>query len=216
MISDSDLLFIEPQQPALSTPIVDDVTRRMTAAFRVSTPSDIVFFGFHECVCGARSSAWNYFLPNGRQTNSLCIHYVAYHRAEVPDAQLQEVASFLWGEVEPTKYELTSRVDIDPIMLLPVDELKMTPETTKALMLENIYCIGDLVQRTEAELLGRQTRLRERRIVDYSDNMPPRLEIAVVVEQLNIPESAVAEIREALQARGLKLRTVRRLWNEEE
>jgi hypothetical protein len=124
MISDSDLLFIEPQQSALSTPIVDDVTRRMTAAFRASTPSDTYFCGFHKCVCGARSHARNYFLPDGRHTNSLCVHYVAYHRAEVPDAQLQEVARFLWGEAEPTKEELTSRVDIDPMMLRSVDELR--------------------------------------------------------------------------------------------
>jgi hypothetical protein len=92
----------------------------------------------------------------------------------------------------------------------------MTPDTTNALKSKNIYYIGELVQRTEAELLGRQTRLREQKIVHYNDGLMPQVEIEVVVEQLNIPERAVAEIRKALQARALKLGTVFRLANEGE
>jgi len=190
----------------------------MAAAFRASTPSHIVFCGFHQCICGARSHTQNYFLPNGRETNSLCVHYVACHRAEVPDAQLREVADFPWGEVEPTKDELTGRDDygIDPILLRPIDELEMTRETTNALKAENIYYLGDLVQRTEAELLGQQTRSRTQQVIDVVGDVRQRVETKMVLERLNIPQSAIAEIRRALQTRGLKLGTVFGSHNEEE
>ena len=207
MISDTDLLFIEPRQPALAAPIVDYLTRGMTAAFRASTPSDDIFCEVHVCVCGAESDPQNYLLPNGRQTNSLCVHYVAYHRAEVPDAQLREIASFPWGEVEPSKQELNGRGEsIDPILLRPIDELGMTPETISALKQANIYYIGDLVQRSEVELLAAVRSVRQLTI-DYVDGRPQRSETKALVRQ-HIPDSAVAEIKEALKSRGLALGTV--------
>jgi len=42
---------------------------------------------------------------------------------------------------------------IDPVLLRPVDDLKITPTTLELLKAENIYYIGDLVQRTETELM---------------------------------------------------------------
>ena len=42
---------------------------------------------------------------------------------------------------------------IDPILLRPVDELELTVRSANCLKAENIYYIGDLVQRTEVELL---------------------------------------------------------------
>ena len=65
----------------------------------------------------------------------------------------------------------------DPIMLRPVEELEISTWTADLLKEANIYYIGDLVQRTEAELIQRR----------------------------NIPERAVVEIRRALRARGLEL-----------
>ncbi|MFZ5757573.1 MAG: DNA-directed RNA polymerase subunit alpha [Pseudomonadota bacterium] len=43
--------------------------------------------------------------------------------------------------------------DIDPILLRPVDDLELTVRSANCLKAENIYYIGDLVQRTEVELL---------------------------------------------------------------
>ncbi len=41
----------------------------------------------------------------------------------------------------------------DPILLRPVDELELTGRSANCLKAENIYYIGDLIQRTENELL---------------------------------------------------------------
>lgn len=47
----------------------------------------------------------------------------------------------------------SERVDIDPILLRPVDDLELTVRSANCLKAESIYYIGDLIQRTEVELL---------------------------------------------------------------
>jgi DNA-directed RNA polymerase subunit alpha len=42
---------------------------------------------------------------------------------------------------------------LEPILLRPVDELELTVRSANCLKAENIYYIGDLIQRTETELL---------------------------------------------------------------
>lgn len=42
---------------------------------------------------------------------------------------------------------------IDPLLLSPVDDLELTVRSANCLKAENIYYIGDLIQRTETELL---------------------------------------------------------------
>ena len=54
-----------------------------------------------------------------------------------------------------------------PILLRPVDELELTVRSANCLKAENIYYIGDLIQRTENELLktpnlGRNHSMRSR------------------------------------------------------
>ena len=46
-----------------------------------------------------------------------------------------------------------SEMQFDPILLRPVDELELTVRSANCLKAENIHYIGDLVQRTEVELL---------------------------------------------------------------
>ena len=46
-----------------------------------------------------------------------------------------------------------SGAQIDPILLRPVDDLELTVRSSNCLKAENIYYIGDLIQRTEVELL---------------------------------------------------------------
>ena len=43
--------------------------------------------------------------------------------------------------------------EIDPILLRPVDDLELTVRSANCLKAEDIYYIGDLIQRTEVELL---------------------------------------------------------------
>jgi DNA-directed RNA polymerase subunit alpha len=42
---------------------------------------------------------------------------------------------------------------VDPILLRPIDDLELTVRSANCLKAENIYYIGDLIQRTEVELL---------------------------------------------------------------
>ncbi len=52
-------------------------------------------------------------------------------------------------EEQPKKEE----PEVDPILLRPVDDLELTVRSANCLKAENIYYIGDLIQRTEVELL---------------------------------------------------------------
>src|SRR5690606_21663632 len=52
---------------------------------------------------------------------------------------------------EPEKVE--EQEEVDPILLRPVDDLELTVRSANCLKAENIYYIGDLIQRTEVELL---------------------------------------------------------------
>jgi DNA-directed RNA polymerase subunit alpha len=65
----------------------------------------------------------------------------------------------------------------DPILLRPVDELELTVRSANCLKAENIYYIGDLIQRTETELL----------------------------KTPNLGRKSLNEIKEVLASRGLAL-----------
>jgi DNA-directed RNA polymerase subunit alpha len=47
----------------------------------------------------------------------------------------------------------SAQPQVDPILLQPVDDLELTVRSANCLKAENIYYIGDLIQRTENELL---------------------------------------------------------------
>ncbi len=54
------------------------------------------------------------------------------------------------------KAEVEQKADepeVDPILIRPVDDLELTVRSANCLKAENIYYIGDLIQRTEVELL---------------------------------------------------------------
>lgn len=101
-----DLLYLQPTSGISEEPIVDHITRKMTTAFRLGVVTEI-WCGIHECSCGASSSSRDYAIAGGLyQTNSLCVHYLAYHRHEIPPAVLKVVADFDCEEAEPTEQEL--------------------------------------------------------------------------------------------------------------
>lgn len=52
-----------------------------------------------------------------------------------------------------TQVEIAKSPQIDPLLLHPVDDLELTVRSANCLKAENIYYIGDLIQRTENELL---------------------------------------------------------------
>lgn len=61
----------------------------------------------------------------------------------------------VFAELEGTEpvEERVESVTIDPVLLRPVDDLELTVRSANCLKAENIYYIGDLIQRTETELL---------------------------------------------------------------
>jgi DNA-directed RNA polymerase subunit alpha len=71
----------------------------------------------------------------------------------------------------------TAEAQFDPILLRPVDELELTVRSANCLKAENIHYIGDLVQRTEVELLRTP----------------------------NLGKKSLTEIKEVLESHGLTL-----------
>lgn len=106
------LLFMEPQFAASRTPTIDELTKTMTAAFRRRVVGANAYYGFHVCSCGAHSdNRDHYIMYKGIPilTNSLCIHYLAFHRAEVPAEEIERVrALVMYGEADPTREEIGS------------------------------------------------------------------------------------------------------------
>ena len=99
------MLYINPSARTSEEPVLDELTMKMTAAFRQARKGT-VWRGFHSCRCQARSTSCDYILPNGEQTNSLCIHYLAWHREQVPQAELDKVAALSFGSATPTEDEI--------------------------------------------------------------------------------------------------------------
>ncbi len=89
----------------------------------------------------------------------------------------QQLAVFvdLESEAEPAAEEQED--EIDPILIRPVDDLELTVRSANCLKAENIYYIGDLIQRTEVELL----------------------------KTPNLGKKSLTEIKDVLASRGLSL-----------
>lgn len=64
-----------------------------------------------------------------------------------------QLAAFVDLQDEEEMTPDSDEPDFDPILLRPVDDLELTVRSANCLKAENIYYIGDLVQRTENELL---------------------------------------------------------------
>jgi DNA-directed RNA polymerase subunit alpha len=98
--------------------------------------------------------------------------------AVAPDDAVRQAATILQGQLAPfvdLKEEAgeSSGVAggaIDPILLRPVDELELTVRSANCLKAENLYYIGDLVQRTEVELL-RAPNLGKKSLTEIKDTL---------------------------------------------
>ncbi len=65
----------------------------------------------------------------------------------------QQLAIFVDFEKQEKPQPEQRENEMDPILLRPVDDLELTVRSANCLKAENIYYIGDLIQRTEVELL---------------------------------------------------------------
>ena len=99
--------------------------------------------------------------------------------AKILVEQLAVFAQLEGGDLEGITGSAAPRnnASFDPILLRPVDELELTVRSANCLKAENIYYIGDLIQRTENELL----------------------------KTPNLGRKSLNEIKEVLASRGLTL-----------
>lgn len=89
----------------------------------------------------------------------------------------QQLAVFVDLESESLAEPEEAEEQIDPILVRPVDDLELTVRSANCLKAESIYFIGDLIQRTEVELL----------------------------KTPNLGKKSLTEIKDVLASRGLSL-----------
>jgi DNA-directed RNA polymerase subunit alpha len=90
---------------------------------------------------------------------------------------MDQLSSFADLKGTPAPVETPKTPQVDPLLMRPVDDLELTVRSANCLKAENIYYIGDLIQRTETELL----------------------------KTPNLGRKSLNEIKEVLAARGLTL-----------
>jgi len=64
-----------------------------------------------------------------------------------------QIAVFVDLEAPEPEVEEEKPAEVDPVLLRPVDDLELTVRSANCLKAENIHYIGDLIQKTEVELL---------------------------------------------------------------
>jgi DNA-directed RNA polymerase subunit alpha len=79
----------------------------------------------------------------------------------------------LEGELEKPDEKEEKQPPIDPILVRPVDDLELTVRSANCLKAENIYLIGDLIQRTEVELL-KTPNLGKKSLTEIKDVLATR------------------------------------------
>ena len=89
----------------------------------------------------------------------------------------QQLAVFVDLQSESTVLPEEEEDPIDPVLLRPVDDLELTVRSANCLKAENIYYIGDLIQRAEVDLL----------------------------KTPNLGKKSLTEIKDVLASRGLSL-----------
>jgi DNA-directed RNA polymerase subunit alpha len=89
----------------------------------------------------------------------------------------EQLSAFVTLKSDDFTHHEEKTPDIDPVFLRPVEDLELTVRSANCLKAEDINLIGDLVRKTEAELL----------------------------KTPNLGKKSLAEIKEVLAARGLRL-----------
>ena len=86
----------------------------------------------------------------------------------------EQLAVFVELEAETGEEKVDETTsDIDPILLRPVDDLELTVRSANCLKAENIYYIGDLVLRSEVELM-KTPNLGKKSLTEIKDVLAQR------------------------------------------
>ena len=84
-----------------------------------------------------------------------------------------QLAAFVELQAEVEEVEEKQEDEVDPILLRPVDDLELTVRSANCLKAESIYYIGDLIQRTEVELL-KTPNLGKKSLTEIKDVLAQR------------------------------------------
>jgi len=96
----------------------------------------------------------------------------------------QQLAPFVDLRSSPLQKEVSDQQTVNPLFMRPVDDLELTVRSANCLKAESIFYIGDLVQRTETDLL----------------------------KTPNLGKKSLTEIKNVLQVHGLALGTRLENW----
>ena len=111
--------------------------------------------------------------------------------ATILQAQLSSFVNLQSMEDEVDEDE---EADIDPILLRPVDELELTVRSANCLKAENVYYIGDLIQRAEVELL-RTPNLGKKSLTEIKDVLASH-GLSLGIQLDNWPPASIREKEE--------------------
>ena len=95
-----------------------------------------------------------------------------------------QLSVFVDEELVSRKEKRKDKYDFDPLLLRSIEELELTVRSTNCLKAENIFLIGDLIQRSEMDLL----------------------------KTPNLGKKSLNEIKDELASRGLSMGTVLKNW----
>jgi DNA-directed RNA polymerase subunit alpha len=98
-----------------------------------------------------------------------------------PEEAIRQAAMILAGQLDEfvderiisAPVEVEEKPEFDPILLRPVNDLELTVRSANCLKAESIYYIGDLVQRTEVELL-KMPNLGRKSLTEIKDDLVSR------------------------------------------
>jgi len=94
------------------------------------------------------------------------------HAATILQNQLQAFVN-LDQTISAEEEKEAAEPSVDPILLRPVDDLELTVRSANCLKAENIFLIGDLIQRTEVELL-KTPNLGKKSLTEIKDVLATR------------------------------------------
>jgi len=120
-----------------------------------------------------------------------------------PEDAVREAAGILRSQLavfvdleaeEAIEASAAKEPEIDPTLLRPVDDLELTVRSANCLKAESIYYIGDLIQRTEVELL-KTPNLGKKSLTEIKDVLASRgLSLGMRLE--NWPPQSLTDPRE--------------------
>lgn len=103
----------------------------------------------------------------------------------------RQLSSFVDLSADQSSAHYRNEPDYDPVLLRPVDDLELTVRSANCLKAENIFYIGDLVQRTENDLL-KTPNLGKKSLTEIKDVLASRsLSLGMKLE--NWPPASLRE-----------------------